>query len=423
MKNLKNLISVLILSALVLAGCSSNTSYSQPNYFSSDLPPSDSTSKQNIIGKNSEIHTESSSPSLEESVTSDKNSDANKKYDFQAKYFVSKLNKDDLDTFTTLYTAALNCKSEAVFKKNILSDTLDNLMLLLNYDCPELIHLKGDYAPIYTDKTQQLVSSVKLYYNMSIENYQKNLNILNKYFDSLKSDLSNRSEYECEKYIYDEIFKNCIYDEKTENSGSVYGALIEHKARCEGISKAFMWCMRKLGYECLTVVGIPNWTANSVYSTHSWNILKINGCWYHIDITADNVQNNAAENNPPIYGFFNTDDEFTYKTRTLIPYYASLELPECNSDKLNYHKMNDLIIQNGSDIENRLYKILDANFIQNEINTVSVKLESINDFNKALGMWEKWADKYITDHNFGQYSTAAYYNRTSSAIVIQFIPQ
>lgn len=406
---------IIILSSLIFVGCSEkhsdnlSVSLSEAS-ISSDVHNTSSVSESNSYSSNS--------PEI-----SEKNNDASKIYQLGKKYFVSRLNNNDMNAFEDIYTAVLNFEERVVFRNSISSDTLDNLMLLINYDCPELIHLKGDYAPIYTDETEQNTSAVALYYNMDINAYKKNLNDIQKYFNSLRAILKGKDEYECEKYIYNQIFTNCIYDENSENSGSVYGALIEHKARCEGISKAFMWCMRELGYECITVVGIPGWSVNSAYSTHSWNILNIDGKWYHIDITVDNLNTDPSENNPPLYGFFNTDDSFTYKSRALVPYYASFDLPKCEDNSLNYHQLNDLIVSSGSDIEKRLYEILDTHFTPNITNVISIKLESINDFNKALGLWQRWADKYIDDNNLGAYDNTVYYNQISSTVVIQFLTE
>ena len=195
---------------------------------------------------------------------------------------------------------------------------LDKLMQLLNYDCPELINVTGDYSPIYIGNDDRYVSGVGLYYNMDNQEYEKCRNELSDFIDDMKSSLEGKSDYEKEKYVYDYIFDNCMYDEYTDNSGSVYGALIEHKARCEGISKSFMLCMRELGIDCITVVGVPLWENNGAYSNHSWNIVKVDGNWYHVDITADNVSDEFNPDTSPLYGFMNSDDEFTYQSRELI---------------------------------------------------------------------------------------------------------
>ena len=131
--------------------------------------------------------------------------------------------------------------------------------------------------------------------------HKENFKKLITFFGKLKKDTEGKTDYEKEKYVYDLIFRDCVYDEVAENAGSAYGALIECRGRCEGISKSFMWCMRELNFECLTVVGKPTWDSEAVYSNHSWNILKLDGDFYHVDIATDNLQSDTEKNNPPLY--------------------------------------------------------------------------------------------------------------------------
>lgn len=435
----------VILSALIcLGGCSavndssgkSDESKISTVLQSSTVQESSSTSKDDTSESTdvskavSEASHESSivseSPKASEiseiSENSETSSDNEEKAVISSKYFAGKLNDTELEAFEELYSAVRENKKKVVFKNEIPSEMLDKLMQILNYDCPELINVMGDYSPSYNED-ESYAQSVGLYYNMNSEKYKKCCEELKEFFDDLRTKLKGKSDYEKEKYVYDYIFQNCMYDEYTANSGSVYGALIEHKARCEGISKAFMLCMRELGIDCITVVGVPLWENNGTYSNHSWNIVNIDGDWYHVDVTADNLSDEYNFDTLPLYGFMNSDDKFIYQSRELISDFAKMGVPECVSDKLNYHVLDDSLIKSGSDIENRVYEILSSRFKDGENVAVSIQLEALEDYNKARDLWEKWADEFIRQNTDNDYDNTIFYNRTSRTVIVELIPE
>ena len=249
----------------------------------SEVTSSEISESESSFQESSQMESEDESSGEEsEEISDDESSEPEKIldksiiYEFDTKYFINKLDEDLLDVFIIMYDAVQNFEITARFDKEVPSDDLDTLMFLLNYDCPELIQLNGDYSPIYTDESEQNVSGVHFTYNMKEEIYEEYSDELHLFFENLKADINEKTEIEKEKYVYDMIFENCIYDDSEAYSGTVYGTLINHIARCEGICKSFMWCMRELGIECMCVSGVPKWETDAVYAGHSWNIVKIN---------------------------------------------------------------------------------------------------------------------------------------------------
>ena len=343
-------------------------------------------------------------------------------YRLSEKYFVSRLGSRDLTAFAELYNAVTANESRVKFSVPVEENKLDQLMMLLNYDCPELIHVTGDYSTTYSDETEEYISGVYFYYNMTPDEYSGKLAQLEAYFSALRTELEGRSDYEKEKYVYDKLFSECIYNETDKNSGSVYGALIEHSARCEGISKALMWCLRELGIECITVVGTPEWDSDSLYGNHSWNLARLDGSWYHIDLTADNMKSLELQSDPPLYGFLNTDDDIVYQTRTLSMLYQTMGVPECSSMKLNYHVMNGLFISEGEDIRERLYGILDDRLEAASGCVFSLRLETKGLYNSCVNDWEELLNEYFDSHRSQKYDDTIYYNSVSQTVAFVITP-
>lgn len=81
---------------------------------------------------------------------------------------------------------------------------------------------------------------------------------------------------------HDALVKRCTYSNEgnyVENH-SVYGALCNQAAVCEGYAEAFQLLMSIAGLDCCYVEGEAG-------EPHAWNLLCIDGAYYHVDTTWD----------------------------------------------------------------------------------------------------------------------------------------
>ena len=89
--------------------------------------------------------------------------------------------------------------------------------------------------------------------------------------------------YQKEVAIHDYLTANTIYGDASvvnESEHTAYGALICHKAVCEGYAKAFQLMCVSCGIECKYVVG------NNGFN-HGWNMVLLDNEWYAVDVTWD----------------------------------------------------------------------------------------------------------------------------------------
>ena len=110
------------------------------------------------------------------------------------------------------------------------------------------------------------------------------------------------SEYEKEVRIHDWICQNIEYDyegmdaDKVSRmiaSHNILGVLAFRKAQCEGIAKAFKVLLNAVNVRCLVVIG--NAGKSGKTGPHAWNVVKIDGSIYQVDVTWDLGKSNVAE--------------------------------------------------------------------------------------------------------------------------------
>lgn len=103
-------------------------------------------------------------------------------------------------------------------------------------------------------------------------------NVINEFIKDIPKGLS---EYEREKLAHDKLLTVCTYAENVNSSAddpnafTMYGALVDKKAVCEGYTKSMQYLLKLLGIKTITVNGY------SKNELHQWCIVNIDDNWYH----------------------------------------------------------------------------------------------------------------------------------------------
>ena len=169
--------------------------------------------------------------------------------------------------------------------------------------------------------------------------------------------------FERELYIHDWMIKNIEYNISSQNSGDIYGALIEGKARCEGYARAFQYLMNKIGVETVLITG----TADG--ESHMWNMVKLYGKYYFVDVTHDDPLPDSKIPDGKEYlinhSCLNINSELLEKTHVIDKkgetgedgLLKNADLKACTDMTYNYYKVRGLA---ASDMDQVKY-VLDKN--------------------------------------------------------------
>jgi hypothetical protein len=134
---------------------------------------------------------------------------------------------------------------------------------------------------------------------------------------------------EREIYIHNYLVNNVTYIDG-ENCHNAYGAIVNNKGVCEGYSTAFMVLMRRAGVNCILVNGVGN------NDDHEWNMVELDGKFYHVDLTFDDPIINEGKINMLRFSHFNlTEDEISVDHQIKNNYYP---IPSAKADKYNFFK-------------------------------------------------------------------------------------
>lgn len=106
--------------------------------------------------------------------------------------------------------------------------------------------------------------------------------------DAILSEMPTRvSPVEQLLYLHDYICTNFAYDVNPSTSArDIYRFLQQGKGNCQGYTKLYAHLLNKLG--------IDNRFVTSTEMNHMWNLVKLDGEWYHADLTWDDPMEDQA---------------------------------------------------------------------------------------------------------------------------------
>lgn len=303
------------------------------------------------------------------------------------RYAYELLDDSDKTVYELILNAINNFKAELTeLPAGVSDERIKKILDYIQRDHPEIFWFKYG-ATYYFDPNTHVVSKIEFKYCMSQEeqkNRQKKIDSAVKPF--MASIFDNMSDYEVVLRIYENIIRLVDYDtiglekqKKTETSPevpddlrSIYGVFVDKKAVCAGYAKATQYLLNMVGIECTYVLS----------SDHAWNLLKLEGDYYHLDTTwgdgsdtkKDKIQTNAIG-----YDCFciTTEELSRLESHTPVPDFT---IPECTATKCNYHRRHGLFFEEYS--YERARKIV-CDFIACGKTDISFKFASKNAYREA----------------------------------------
>lgn len=156
------------------------------------------------------------------------------------------------------------------------------------------------------------------------------------------------SDFDKELALHDYLVTHCTYSENTDQPSTsdiyrAYGALVNHNAVCNGYAEALQLLFKCVGLESEFVIGL----AGGV--DHAWNLVKLDGKWYHLDATWDDPLPDTREY--AIHPYFNVTDEIISANHS----WNEEDYPAALSSSENYYKKGKNYFYNFYDYSTAAY--------------------------------------------------------------------
>lgn len=252
-------------------------------------------------------------------------------------YYLKQLTNTQRCLYNLLVQAVYKHQDEVKINLNCNTKDVKQVINAIELIHPEFFYLGNRYV---TETMNQRVVSVRFKYingKSDIKVFEKALTRIDKQLKIKK----NMNEWMIVKTIHDYLIQTVKYDKRAGlNIYSSFGALVEHKAVCSGIAKAFKLLCNRYNIVCSCISG------KGKNEDHMWNIVKIKQSYYHIDVTWDI---NLSKKDRICYDYFLLNDAWIMQDHSHFPY-----IIKCNTMKDHYYVVNDMYCRNQRVLEQKL---------------------------------------------------------------------
>lgn len=264
--------------------------------------------------------------------------------DTYGKIFYSRLysNLDNLKTglYSVDFGSTFNDLLQTSNGETILTNAFQLSINALLLDHPEIFYLDVTKMYMFTESTTTFAGTT---YKISIGPDGNNSYLtegFNSYGDVMSAELNLRalqseiinsttgSTYDKILFVHNYLIDNISYDSSgadSEITHTLYGALINKVAVCDGYAKAFKFILDGLGISCVEVCGIAQ-NSSGITESHAWNDVLLDGKWYAVDVTWDDpiiIGGNGKLTNELRYSYFLKGSDNFYRTHQEDGYIVS----------------------------------------------------------------------------------------------------
>ena len=263
------------------------------------------------------------------------------------------------------------------------------LLAFLN-DNPQVFWLANAYSYAYSNDS----TYIQLYSVVSQPNCTAMIQKMNQKVSAVISAMpAGLSELDRELYLFHYIAQNCTYNNAAVSDSSIwqafssYGVLIDGTAVCEGYSRAMQLLSSYAGLQCMLLSG------QSSGVNHMWNVIKIDGSWYHLDTT-------WGDSDTEVYNYFNLNDAAIAQSRTIFPSASTLTddqidgtvggeaakcnltVPVCTATAANYFRAKAAKVS--SSLEDSTVTAALTSAVQSKSSSVSFYIDESVDFETVM---------------------------------------
>ncbi|MBQ7990047.1 MAG: hypothetical protein IJ080_04355 [Oscillospiraceae bacterium] len=255
-----------------------------------------------------------------------------------SRYIYSELSAKEREYYDIIAAAARAHEETARFPEKVEPDTLRKLFIAVYYEEEDIFWLAS-----FFENPRHATNKLTLYYrfeDMDTEQMKAEIDAeTDRIFSAFDDDTS---DYEKLLAFHDQIVLTTTFEDDENYARTIYGALSKGIAQCVGYAKTFDYLCSLAGIDCMTVMG-----TNENGLPHSWNIVSLEGKWYHVDCTWDDpILDPVDEEFFRHYYFLVKDSDILGITHSLDTQYFTY--PACTADD-NYYVREGLVPKWGAE--------------------------------------------------------------------------
>ena len=257
-------------------------------------------------------------------------------------YYYNLLNKEQQKAYYAIKTGLLNIEDSFMVPR-LTQKELSDIYFMVRLDCPRIFYSVSFRYRYYDDSTSVQLIPEYLFTKAKIKEH---IQAMDSRIKKLVRTASDMKAWDKEKYIHDFICENVKYDKlKKQYSHEIIGALGNGVAVCEGIAKAVKALCDEMGIWCIIALSEAN-PEKGIKYRHAWNVVRIQGKYYHLDSTFDNT---LSKDDVIRYDYYNLSDKQIFRDHEPLIW----KVPECSCGDNFYYKVKKVSWTTTDEVRNR----------------------------------------------------------------------
>jgi len=246
-------------------------------------------------------------------------------------YYYEQLNKEQQKAYYAMKEGLLQLQDSFAVPM-LTKKELSDIYFMIRMDCPEIFYSVTFTYRYYPDSSAVEMIPKYLFTKDKIKEHRQAMESRVKKLARQAVELDEKGK---ELYIHDFIVENVKYDKlKKEYSHEIIGALGNGVAVCEGMAKAVKILCDEMNLWCIIALSEANPDKGIKYR-HAWNVIRINGQYYHMDATFDNT---LSRDDTVRYDYLNLSDKQIERDHEPVIW----KIPVCNDGDHFYYKEKKL---------------------------------------------------------------------------------
>lgn len=240
--------------------------------------------------------------------------------DYKSKYAYSTLTERQKKAYGKIFDGVSDhTQTIDLHNMGLTDDDVQSAYWAFDYDNPQFFWLGNGYR--YTTMANE-VYSLSVDYSRTESQAEQIQPLFDKSAQEIiDKALAQDGLFDRVLVIHDTLTEMTSYNAKAPSYKSeADGPLVHGEALCEGYAKAFMYLCQAVGIQCFCVAGYAG-------ESHMWNMLQLDGEWYHMDVTWDDAGT---------YEYFCVPDSQMFADHTVKNFFP---IPAATATKYSYSEV------------------------------------------------------------------------------------
>ena len=257
-------------------------------------------------------------------------------------YYYNQMSKVEQAVYHAMKTGFSEMASSFLVPR-VEAKELAEVFFRMRLDCPEIFYAVSFKYRSYRDSGNLEIIPEYLFEKAKVKDHQKAMKAR---VEKLVRPAMKLSEKEKEQYIHDFICQNVRYDKlKKPYSHEIIGPLGQGVGVCEGIAKTVKILCDQLGIWCIIAISEAN-PEKKIKYRHAWNVVRIDGKYYHLDATFDN---SLGKSEMIRYDYYNLDDSRLFRDHEPVIW----KVPKCEDGDHFYYKEKKISFTKVEEVKKR----------------------------------------------------------------------